>query len=316
MNPEISVITPTRNRVSTLHRVFKSLEKQTFKNFEWIVCDDASRDETIELLKKYKKKAKFNIRIFYHKIRAGKPKIDNFCLKKAKGKFVVYADSDDGFKKNSFKDFVNEWKKIPYKKKLKIFAIISRCLSPNGKPLEPKLNIKDKSVSYTDLIYNYNKNTEKWLFINKKILSKYKFLEIDFYVPEGLIWNKISLNYNVWVLDNCYRIFYSDTQNSITHSQKINYPIGQLKSIEVSIKKKLVKKDKRYLVNLINFYRFKFINNLFFKYGIKTKIKMNIILRSLVSLLGFVLFVKDFLYFNIQNEKFIKNKKEPVEINI
>ena len=96
MNPEISVITPTRNRASTLHRVFKSLEKQTFKNFEWIVCDDASRDETIELLKKYKKKAKFNIRIFYHKIRAGKPKIDELYFN---GKTIKVIALKDGSKK-------------------------------------------------------------------------------------------------------------------------------------------------------------------------------------------------------------------------
>ena len=40
MNIQISVITPTRNRAQTLHRVFNSLKKQTFKKFEWIVCDD------------------------------------------------------------------------------------------------------------------------------------------------------------------------------------------------------------------------------------------------------------------------------------
>ena len=57
------------------------------------------------MLEKYKKEAKFKIRIFSFKERAGKPKIDNFCLKKAAGKFVIFADSDDAFKKNSFKDY-------------------------------------------------------------------------------------------------------------------------------------------------------------------------------------------------------------------
>ena len=56
MKTKISVITPTRNRAKTLHRVFKSLNSQIFKNFEWIVCDDASNDNTINLLKKFKNK--------------------------------------------------------------------------------------------------------------------------------------------------------------------------------------------------------------------------------------------------------------------
>ena len=55
MNPKISVITATRNRENTLNRVFDSLKKQTFKNFEWIVCDDASNDNSLKLLRKFKK---------------------------------------------------------------------------------------------------------------------------------------------------------------------------------------------------------------------------------------------------------------------
>ena len=58
MYPKISVITPTRNRAKTLNRVFRSLSKQTFKNFEWIVCDDSSTDNTLSLLKKFRKKSK------------------------------------------------------------------------------------------------------------------------------------------------------------------------------------------------------------------------------------------------------------------
>ena len=57
MNAQISVITPTRNRAHTLHRVFNSLRKQTYKKFEWIVCDDASSDETIKLLKEFQRKS-------------------------------------------------------------------------------------------------------------------------------------------------------------------------------------------------------------------------------------------------------------------
>ena len=75
MSPIISVITSTRNREKILPRVFNSLKKQTYKNFEWIVCDDASEDDTIDLLQKYKKKSKFDIKIYSFIKRAGKPKI-------------------------------------------------------------------------------------------------------------------------------------------------------------------------------------------------------------------------------------------------
>ncbi len=315
MNIQISVITPTRNRAQTLHRVFNSLKKQTFKKFEWIVCDDASKDNTLELLKNYKKKAQFNIRIFSFKKRAGKPKIDNFCISKAKGKFILFADSDDGFKKNSFNDFIHEWNNIPHAIKQKTFAIVSRCLKPNNKPLEPKFRLASKIISYTDLIYKLKKNTEKWLFINKKILKKYKFLEIDYYVPEGILWTEISKKYNLWILDKCYRIFYSDTLNSITHSKKINYPIGQLEAINFFLKNKFLIKERNFYLLLINFYRFKFINKIYFNY--KTKHKVNIknkFLLPLITFFGFILFIKDVICFNISKEKYYKNRKFPKKI--
>ncbi len=313
MNTQISVITPTRNRAKTLNRVFNSLNKQTYKNFEWIVCDDASNDNSIKLLKNYKKRAKFKMRIYVFKERAGKPKIDNFCIKKSRGNFVVFADSDDAFRANSFENLIKEWKTIPTNIKPRTFAILSRCLSPNGKPLEPKLNIS-KTISYTDLIYKLKKNTEKWLFINNKILKKYKFPEIDYYVPEGILWTKVSKKYNLWILDECYRIFYSDTVNSITHSTKINYPIGQFEAIKLFLKKKNFIENKKSLKLHINFYRFKFINEIYFNYKLNKNFKIKYKFKFIAHLLGFALFVKDLIFFNIEDQKYHKNLKEPVEI--
>lgn len=309
MTPSISVITATRNRAHTLNRVFKSLNKQNFKKFEWIVCDDGSDDQTINLLKKFKKKANFKIRIFHFKKRAGKPRIDNFCIKQSLGEFIVFADSDDAFKKNSFADFIKEWSKIPNKTKKKTFALISRIVTSDGETLENKFNIENKSISLIDL-NNRTQAKEKWLFIKKNIINKYKFPEIDYYVPEGIIWQKISKKYNVWIMDNCYRIFYSDTSNSITFSKKINYTIGQLKSLELEI---LGNKDINNKA-LLNYYRYLYINNLFFKYKIKEIHINNHLLKYTLKTLGFILFLKDFTFSKINKETYKKNLANPVEI--
>lgn len=315
MKPTITVITPTRNRSRTLKRVFNSLQKQTYKKFEWIVCDDSSNDNSLTLLKNFKKKANFKIRIYHFKERAGKPKIDNFCVKKAKGNFIVFADSDDAFKKNSFFDLIEEWHRIPSHIKKKIFAIITRVQTPCGKPLEEKLNINSQSVSLTNLWHKYDKKKEKWLFIKKSILLKYTFLEIDYYVPEGILWEKISLKYNVWILDKCYRIFYNDTHNSITHSKKIKYPIGQLESLKMQIRKYNKKKlSIKKIKHFINYYRYFFINNLFLNNKSKDKIFLSYSIKLIYKSFGFILFCKDFLSQNIHNEKFKKNLSHPSEI--
>ena len=54
----ISVITPTWNRADYLIRVYNSLLSQSYKKFEWLVCDDNSTDNTLQVLKKFKSQKK------------------------------------------------------------------------------------------------------------------------------------------------------------------------------------------------------------------------------------------------------------------
>ena len=49
-NPLLTVFTPTYNRAHLLPLLYESLCKQTFKNFEWVVVDDGSKDHTKEVL--------------------------------------------------------------------------------------------------------------------------------------------------------------------------------------------------------------------------------------------------------------------------
>ena len=67
MNTQISVI--TLQEIELIHfTIFNSLKNQTYKKFEWIVCDDSSNDKTLKILKNYKR-ANFKIRIFSFKQR-------------------------------------------------------------------------------------------------------------------------------------------------------------------------------------------------------------------------------------------------------
>ena len=48
-NPTITVFTPAYNRAYTIHKCYESLKKQTYKNFEWLIYDDGSSDNTKEI---------------------------------------------------------------------------------------------------------------------------------------------------------------------------------------------------------------------------------------------------------------------------
>ena len=63
-----SIITPTYNRQNELHRVYDSLKIQSYRNFQWIIIDDASTDSTDKLVEEWTKENN-DFEIHYHKLK-------------------------------------------------------------------------------------------------------------------------------------------------------------------------------------------------------------------------------------------------------
>ena len=90
----ITVFTPTYNRAHTLERLFDSLMAQTSREFEWLVVDDGSTDQTESLIKEFSAKAAFSVRYIYQ-TNGGKHRAHNAAIKLAAGELVIILDSDD-----------------------------------------------------------------------------------------------------------------------------------------------------------------------------------------------------------------------------
>ena len=71
MGIRISVITPTYNRANVLHRVYDSLIHQTYREFEWIIVDDGSEDNTKAVVNQFVQEADFDI-VYYYQNNNGK----------------------------------------------------------------------------------------------------------------------------------------------------------------------------------------------------------------------------------------------------
>jgi glycosyltransferase involved in cell wall biosynthesis len=92
--PLVSVVMPVRNAGSFLVEAIESILNQTYKNFEFIIVDDASTDESSAILKKYKKLDK-RVVVFKNKERQGIVKSVTFAISKSRGEFVARMDADD-----------------------------------------------------------------------------------------------------------------------------------------------------------------------------------------------------------------------------
>lgn len=90
----ITIFTPTYNRVGTIERLYRSLKEQTCKKFEWLIVDDGSTDNTETLVQGWI--CEYKIRIRYIKqSNGGKYRAYNNGLKHARGEFFFCVDSDD-----------------------------------------------------------------------------------------------------------------------------------------------------------------------------------------------------------------------------
>ena len=89
----ISIIIPVYNVEDYLHYAIESLEKQTYKNFEIILVNDGSTDDSGKLCDEYSEKYS-NVRVF-HKENGGLSDARNFGVQQAKGEFLTFLDPDD-----------------------------------------------------------------------------------------------------------------------------------------------------------------------------------------------------------------------------
>jgi glycosyltransferase involved in cell wall biosynthesis len=91
-NPCVSVIIPTYNRAEMLIRAIRSVLKQTYEDYEIIVVDDGSTDDTAKVMKAYENDKFKYIR---YSLNKGGAFARNLGLDSSRGKYIAFLDSDD-----------------------------------------------------------------------------------------------------------------------------------------------------------------------------------------------------------------------------
>ena len=109
LNVDISVIMPVYNAQKYLEESLNSILCQTFDDFELIIIDDGSTDNSYEICERYKEKDERIIVI--HQINQGPSVARNIGIKKAIGKYIVFCDSDDILDKNALSLLYNAMEK-------------------------------------------------------------------------------------------------------------------------------------------------------------------------------------------------------------
>lgn len=188
----ISILTPTYNRAHTLERLFDSLKNQNDCDFEWVIIDDGSSDETASLINNFQQSCNFNI-VYYYQDNAGKSQALNQGVKLCNADYVFIVDSDDALTCDaisSIKESVEQsltdsqyCSGVGFRRSYFNGNIIGNVISGNNKILYLHASVAG-DIFCGDLAYCFK----------KKYLEKYPFPKIknEKFVPELYIWNKIT----------------------------------------------------------------------------------------------------------------------------
>ena len=288
MNPKISIIVPVYNVEKYIEECLISLVNQTIDSYEIIIVIDGSKDNSIDIVKKYKNKYP-NLITYYETENRGLSAARNYGLTKANGRYIAFVDSDDYVDKNMFNELyckacdedcdvvVCDYIKITEKGKNKI-----------------SLDIEDNDTSYDKVLkskaYAWNKIYKNDLF------NKYN---IEF--PEGYIFEDICTIYPIlmqvnkigYINKGLYYYRFNRNDSIMKSKNRKDYDILKiLKKINQYCNKKEIFDSNYDIIREIN------VRHIFFRIRERTKY-----LSNRIKKIGFIIKGFNFLDTNFTNWK-------------
>lgn len=237
---KFSVVIPLYNKESYVLKTLESVFFQTYTDFEIIVIDDASTDNSLELVKQLEDT---RIQIIEHEKNLGLSATRNTGIKAAKNDYVAFLDADDCWHSNFLERIVMLVKKFPQQK---VFATYYEE-NFNGKILYPKTKIPKEKKGRAFVVSNFFELntgglilTQSCLVVHRSALENLKGYDSSVTFAEDVdFYTRCFSNYNLAYFYEVCHTQHTTINNSLTQSSTSDktYPdlkkhIGISKSID------------------------------------------------------------------------------------
>jgi len=218
-NPLISIIIPTYNRAWCINRAIDSCLNQTYQNFEIVITDDGSTDNTEELIKKYNND---KIRFFKFEQNQGVIKARNNSIINSKGEWILLFDSDDELNPNCLETFVEYINKLENDKIKMIFAHFVNTATGKTKisdKFQQILKQQNNILNYHNFICAGVAIGDPLPIVKKEVFDKVPY---DTHIKRNMavVWHLFFKISDVLVIDDYLGICHTEGNDRITANRK------------------------------------------------------------------------------------------------
>lgn len=261
--PFISILTPTYNRGKLLLPLYDSLKNLTFKDFEWLIVDDGSEDDTeqyaLSWIAHNIQNAEFPI-CYIKKSNGGKHTAINRGVREANGELILILDSDDTLPSDSLATIAQYYEQCKgYKDCAGVCGLMAHHdgqLIGTGFPKDPMYE--------SALLFRYAKKgnvTGDLLEVYKtSVMREFPFPEIENerFCPESLVWNRIANKYKLFCFNKViyYRDYLEGGLTSKIVRIRMNSPIASTMTYAEMLDYNISLKWK--IRSAINYWRFRY----------------------------------------------------------
>lgn len=220
----ITVFTPTYNRAYTLPRLYESLKAQTFQDFEWVIVDDGSVDNTTEVVNEFIQELPF-FEIKYRKTEnGGKHRAINRGIDLVTGELFLIMDSDDWLRADALELIDRVEKGIPQDQKFQFAGVYGLKCHQDGSMIGSTFVGDTLDITYFER-EKYGISGDKAEVYYSQYIRKFPFPEYEGeqFCTECLVWDQIAaLGLKLRHFNECI-YFCEYLSDGLTHNEKKLY---------------------------------------------------------------------------------------------
>ena len=225
-----TILTATYNRATTLRRTYESICAQGYRDFDWLIIDDGSTDDTRSVVEAWQREGRIHEINYVYKENGGKHTAWRLGLEHAKGPYLTEIDSDDELVPEALDIFARHWRALEARTDYeRFFEIRALCNKADGTPLSPQRFPEDAWVStYLDAIFLhriYFEQAASWHLARLKdgapVPATFLYDDKSKSFTEGVRWGRAARKYKTLFINEVVRIYHLDGGNSICRSNDL-----------------------------------------------------------------------------------------------